>query len=140
MEKKRKCGYNDILEVKKSSQSISTQLSCNVQEDKTKIDENEVNSKTYSRKKSKFENNFLENDKCKSKEEIEEKILHLSEVQPSLSEKILNETSYYFKDGFRFVKPYYFTFHSFTKGRWLNKPLIQILTTEFTVHGKEYYV
>jgi hypothetical protein len=64
---------------------------------------------------------------------------------------------YYFEDGnsindniravcltkcidLRKVKPYYFEYKSFAKGRWLNRPLLEVFASEFRDRNEEYYV
>lgn len=42
--------------------------------------------------------------------------------------------------GLRRVKPYYFTFKTWVKGRWVGKTLIEIFTTEFRDRDADYYV
>lgn len=46
----------------------------------------------------------------------------------------------YIANGLRYIKPYYTTRSSYVKGRWLNKSLIEVLTTEFKTHSKDYYL
>ena len=40
---------------------------------------------------------------------------------------------------FRFVQPYAYTFKTFTKGRWVGKPILHTLTKEFKAYSPEYY-
>lgn len=42
--------------------------------------------------------------------------------------------------GLRRVKPYYFTFKTWVKGRWVGKSLVEIFTTEFRDRDAAYYV
>jgi hypothetical protein len=42
--------------------------------------------------------------------------------------------------GLRKVHPYYFTFTTFTKGRWVGEPILEIFTREFRAHPKQEYV
>lgn len=42
--------------------------------------------------------------------------------------------------GLRRVKPYYFTFKTWVKGRWVGKTLVEIFTTEFRDRDSAYYV
>ncbi|CEI87745.1 hypothetical protein RMCBS344292_02153 [Rhizopus microsporus] len=39
----------------------------------------------------------------------------------------------------RKVKPYYFEYKSFAKGRWLNRPLLEVFASEFRDRNEEYY-
>ena len=50
-----------------------------------------------------------------------------------------NETSYYFDGYLRKVYPYYFTFTTFTKGRWENERLLDIFAKEFRAQPVEEY-
>lgn len=42
--------------------------------------------------------------------------------------------------GLRRVKPYYFTFKTYVKGRWCGKSLVEVFTTEFRDRDTDYYV
>ena len=42
--------------------------------------------------------------------------------------------------GLRCVKPYYFTFSTHAKGRWVGRPLHNVLCQEFLSETPEYYV
>ncbi|CCD24520.1 pseudouridine synthase PUS6 NDAI_0D02060 [Naumovozyma dairenensis CBS 421] len=46
----------------------------------------------------------------------------------------------YFANGLRKLRPYYNTRTSFVKGRWLGKPLVDVLTKEFRLYPREHYV
>lgn len=50
-----------------------------------------------------------------------------------------NETSYYFENGLRKVYPYYFTFTTHTKGRWIGKTLLEVFSKEFRAHSSDEY-
>lgn len=45
-----------------------------------------------------------------------------------------------YEKGLRRVKPYYFTFKTWVKGRWIGKTLIEVFTTEFRDRDADYYV
>lgn len=49
------------------------------------------------------------------------------------------ETSYYFEGGLRKVRPYYFDFKSYCKGRWIGKSLFDVFKSEFRAESTEYY-
>uniref|UniRef100_A0A8D0C9J6 Pseudouridylate synthase RPUSD2 n=1 Tax=Salvator merianae TaxID=96440 RepID=A0A8D0C9J6_SALMN len=49
------------------------------------------------------------------------------------------ETSYYFEGGLRKVRPYYFDFQTYCKGRWVGKSLLHVFSTEFRSRPLEYY-
>lgn len=49
----------------------------------------------------------------------------------------LENSPYYFEDGFRHVYPFYYSFSNFVKGRWINKKLIDIYRDEFALYTDE---
>ncbi|XP_030306930.1 RNA pseudouridylate synthase domain-containing protein 2 isoform X2 [Calypte anna] len=49
------------------------------------------------------------------------------------------ETSYYFEGGLRKVRPYYFDFRTYCKGRWVGRSLLHVFTTEFRAQPLAYY-
>jgi hypothetical protein len=38
------------------------------------------------------------------------------------------------------VKPYFYTYHVFAKGRWFGKALVDILTSDYKTYTREYNV
>lgn len=46
---------------------------------------------------------------------------------------------YEFRDGMRLVKPYLYTFSTHAKGRWMDRALLDILTSEFRAHPIQYW-
>lgn len=46
---------------------------------------------------------------------------------------------YEFRDGMRLVKPYIYTFSTHAKGRWMDRALLDILTSEFRAHPAQYW-
>ncbi|XP_034234906.1 RNA pseudouridylate synthase domain-containing protein 2-like [Thrips palmi] len=59
--------------------------------------------------------------------------------RPGYSDDRFNETSYYFDEGLRKVYPYYFTFTTFTKGRWVGDTILDVFSREFRAHPSEEY-
>lgn len=57
----------------------------------------------------------------------------------SFSEAHFAETSYYFEGGLRKVRPYYFDFQTYCKGRWVGKSLLHVFASEFRAHPLAYY-
>ncbi|KAM8833672.1 pseudouridylate synthase RPUSD2 [Synchiropus picturatus] len=57
----------------------------------------------------------------------------------SFSPEDFNETSYYFEGGLRKVRPYYFAFKTYCKGRWVGKSLLDVFRTEFRCESLDYY-
>ncbi|NXL62048.1 RUSD2 protein, partial [Chordeiles acutipennis] len=49
------------------------------------------------------------------------------------------ETSYYFERGLRKVRPYYFEFRTYCKGRWVGRSLLHVFSTEFRSQPLAYY-
>ncbi|NXG50368.1 RUSD2 protein, partial [Psilopogon haemacephalus] len=49
------------------------------------------------------------------------------------------ETSYYFEGGLRKVRPYYFDFRTYCKGRWVGRSLLQVFSSEFRAQPIDYY-
>ncbi|XP_069713297.1 pseudouridylate synthase RPUSD2 isoform X1 [Phaenicophaeus curvirostris] len=49
------------------------------------------------------------------------------------------ETSYYFERGLRKVRPYYFDFRTYCKGRWVGRSLGHVFSTEFRAQPIAYY-
>eukprot|EP00054_Salpingoeca_dolichothecata_P028098 m.210725 g.210725 ORF g.210725 m.210725 type:complete len:449 (-) comp26130_c0_seq14:61-1407(-) len=45
----------------------------------------------------------------------------------------------YLEKGLRRVRPYHFIFRTFAKGRWLRRPILEVLTKEFQSETPEYY-
>ncbi|XP_039992637.1 RNA pseudouridylate synthase domain-containing protein 2 isoform X2 [Xiphias gladius] len=57
----------------------------------------------------------------------------------SFSQEHFTETSYYFEGGLRKVRPYYFDFRTYCKGRWIGKSLLEVFKSEFRAESIEYY-
>lgn len=61
------------------------------------------------------------------------------ELRPGFGSDRFGETDYYFQYGLRKVYPYYFTYTTFCKGRWIGHLLVDVFTREFRAHSKETY-
>jgi len=59
--------------------------------------------------------------------------------KPGFHEQMFDETSYYFRNGLRYVYPYDFKFVAHVKGRWLGKKVIEVFRKEFHMESSEYY-
>src|SRR5690606_27204929 len=59
-------------------------------------------------------------------------------AQNPLREEVPNP-GYYYEDGLRKVKPYYFKYNTFCKERWRDKKLVEVFQTEFRDRPAEYY-
>lgn len=57
---------------------------------------------------------------------------------PNFVTKILLFFSFHL--GLRKVYPYYFTFTTFTKGRWVGEKILEVFGREFRAHPVEEYV
>ncbi|XP_062379276.1 RNA pseudouridylate synthase domain-containing protein 2 [Sardina pilchardus] len=57
----------------------------------------------------------------------------------SFSQEHFDETSYYFDGGLRKVRPYYYDFKTYCKGRWIGKTLLEVFSSEFRSESLEYY-
>ncbi|KAG2173254.1 hypothetical protein INT43_004628 [Umbelopsis isabellina] len=51
----------------------------------------------------------------------------------------LDTVEYFFENGLRKVKPYYYKYQAFAKGRWIGRQLIEVFETEFRDQTKTYY-
>lgn len=59
--------------------------------------------------------------------------------RPGFSEERYDETSYYIENGLRKVYPYYFTFTTYTKGRWVGETILDIFSREFRAQSADIY-
>ncbi|XP_042543713.1 RNA pseudouridylate synthase domain-containing protein 2 [Dipodomys spectabilis] len=57
----------------------------------------------------------------------------------SFGDEHFAETSYYFEGGLRKVRPYYFDFRTYCKGRWVGRSLQHVFSTEFRAQPLAYY-
>uniref|UniRef100_A0A8D0L1W7 Pseudouridylate synthase RPUSD2 n=1 Tax=Sphenodon punctatus TaxID=8508 RepID=A0A8D0L1W7_SPHPU len=57
----------------------------------------------------------------------------------SFNEAHFAETRYYFEGGLRKVRPYYFDFQTYCKGRWVDKSLQQVFSDEFRAQPLAWY-
>ncbi|XP_046843007.1 RNA pseudouridylate synthase domain-containing protein 2-like [Xenia sp. Carnegie-2017] len=84
----------------------------------------------------------LNEKKRRRKDKIErkhKKARTCSKKAPGYNVEIFRETDYYIKNGLRFVKPYFFTFSTHCKGRWLQRKLHDVMSQEFQSETAEYY-
>ncbi|XP_044759669.1 RNA pseudouridylate synthase domain-containing protein 2-like [Coccinella septempunctata] len=63
----------------------------------------------------------------------------LKAKRPGFTDDRYDETSYYFENGLRKVYPYYFTFTTFTKGRWVGEKILDVFAREFRAHPATEY-
>ncbi|XP_017042841.1 RNA pseudouridylate synthase domain-containing protein 2 isoform X2 [Drosophila ficusphila] len=59
--------------------------------------------------------------------------------RPGFSDERYDETSYYFENGLRKVYPYFFTFTTFAKGRWVDEKILDVFVREFRAAPPEVY-
>lgn len=38
------------------------------------------------------------------------------------------------------MKPYFYMYHTFAKGRWFGKQIIEVLTSDYKTYSREYNV
>uniref|UniRef100_A0A6P4FJ65 Pseudouridylate synthase RPUSD2 n=3 Tax=Drosophila rhopaloa TaxID=1041015 RepID=A0A6P4FJ65_DRORH len=63
----------------------------------------------------------------------------LKTKRPGFSDERYDETSYYFENGLRKVYPYFFTFTTFAKGRWVDDKILDVFVREFRAAPPEEY-
>ncbi|OBZ81822.1 Uncharacterized protein C18B11.02c [Choanephora cucurbitarum] len=51
----------------------------------------------------------------------------------------MDTAHYFFEDEMRKVKPYYFEYKSYAKGRWLGRSILEVFASEFRDRSEEYY-
>ncbi|XP_069493659.1 pseudouridylate synthase RPUSD2 [Ambystoma mexicanum] len=56
------------------------------------------------------------------------------------SEQHFQEAHCYLEGGLRKVRPYYFDFETYCKGRWVGKSLLEVFSSEFRAEPIEYYL
>ena len=71
-------------------------------------------------------NDFQRDENAFKKAKLEKKA-----KQEAVNEQLYAETSYYFENGLRKVHPYYFTFTTHAKGRWVGKKIYDVFAKEF---------
>ncbi len=47
---------------------------------------------------------------------------------------------YYLHNGLRRVGPYFHTYHTYVKGRWRERGILDVFTSEFRDRDRDYYV
>jgi len=67
------------------------------------------------------------------------KIARSIPLLPQDTDEKYNETETYFENGLRKVKPYYFTFTTHAKGRWIGMKMSEVFNREFRAMTKEQY-
>lgn len=68
------------------------------------------------------------------------KCVRAKQVSPKVGNgELLAGANYEFDGGLRRVKPYFFTFKTWVKGRWIGMTLVEVFTTEFRDRDPEYY-
>jgi len=60
-------------------------------------------------------------------------------ILPQHTTEKFNETETYLEDGYRRIRPYYFTFVAHAKGRWVGKDLWTVFSKEFRAIEKEAF-
>ncbi|KAG9480884.1 pseudouridylate synthase RPUSD2 [Eleutherodactylus coqui] len=57
----------------------------------------------------------------------------------SFGDEHFGETESYIENGLRKVRPYYFDFETYCKGRWVGRSLLEVFSAEFRAEPLEYY-
>ncbi|ALC39283.1 RluA-2 [Drosophila busckii] len=74
---------------------------------------------------------------AKKKAKVDTK--ELKATRPGFNEERYDETSYYIENSLRKVYPYFFTFTTFTKGRWVGESILDVFSREFRAQPPEEY-
>jgi len=77
--------------------------------------------------------------KMEAKKQHQKKTKLENSKKPGFDQERLEETTCYLRDGLRHVHPYYFTFTTYCKGRWVGRSLIDVFEKEFRSETQEYY-
>ncbi|GES90577.1 RNA pseudouridylate synthase domain-containing protein 2 [Rhizophagus clarus] len=68
-----------------------------------------------------------------------DKDFHSDSILKNNKPKDLDDVIYYFENGLRKIKPYYYEYQAFAKGRWLGRSVFDIFCTEFRDRSRDYY-
>ncbi|KAG0260382.1 hypothetical protein DFQ27_003574 [Actinomortierella ambigua] len=60
-------------------------------------------------------------------------------IDPTENEESLKNAEYFFENGLRKVRPYFYRYQTYAKGRWLGRELIEVMNTEFRDRDTKYY-
>ncbi|XP_048253623.1 uncharacterized protein C18B11.02c-like isoform X2 [Haliotis rufescens] len=60
--------------------------------------------------------------------------------EPGFAADLYEETDYYYENGLRKVYPYYYTFTSYVKQRWLGRSILDVIKSEFKAYSEEDYI
>lgn len=102
----------------------------------------DINPKTEEKSKTCEKRKLEDNEDTKTPKDTKKRKLNLHMLEPKkqgFSDKCYSETSYYFENRLRKVYPYYFTFTSFTKGRWVGETIYNVFAREFRAQSAEDY-
>jgi len=59
--------------------------------------------------------------------------------KPGFDKRMFHETTYFVNNRLRYIEPYYFTFTTHCKGRWVGMRLLDVFTKEFRMESPAYY-
>ncbi|XP_046641572.1 RNA pseudouridylate synthase domain-containing protein 2-like [Daphnia pulicaria] len=96
-----------------------------------------INAGVASEAKRKHHDDQIEPFKDVKRAKIETRALKAK--RPGFTDERYSETEYFFENGLRKVYPYYFTFTTFTKGRWVGEKILDVFAREFRAHPVEEY-
>ncbi|XP_078699317.1 pseudouridylate synthase RPUSD2-like [Branchiostoma floridae x Branchiostoma belcheri] len=81
----------------------------------------------------------MDSPKDKSRHNYKHKVFEPTRKTVGFDQVMFNETTSYIENGLRKVRPYFFTFEAFAKGRWLGRTVMDIFSSEFRAHPPEHY-
>jgi len=103
----------------------------------TKIDEIPV-EETFIRL-SKKEKKKLRKIKAKEREKEKKKQARSERIVDNFSNKDDDGISYFFENGLRKVQPYFFTYRTSCRGRWIGRTVLDVVSSEFRYDVDENY-
>ena len=129
----------NVLHLTQKKIDIGTKISQNC--DKHSLETLTLPSDKYSSKRE--QNSSFPQDKPYKRRKVESKGDKNKRItdRPGYGQEKYDETSYYFDPvkKLRRVYPYYFTFTTFSKGRWVGETIYNIFSREFRAHSPEEY-
>ena len=129
----------NVLHLTQKKIDIGTKISQNC--DKHSLETLSLPSDKCSSKRE--QNSILSQEKPYKRRKVESKGDKNKRItdRPGYGQEKYDETSYYFDPvkKLRRVYPYYFTFTTFSKGRWVGETIYNIFSREFRAHSPEEY-
>eukprot|EP00093_Oithona_nana_P013245 13245.XXX_674057_672063_1 [CDS] Oithona nana genome sequencing. len=120
----------------KHNKALETYVPRPVQTPKTLKISSPILASSVEPQKRKLLDDGIENKSETKKPKLETKALKANRFT---EDEQYNETSYYYDANMRKVYPYYFTFTTFSKGRWVGERILDVFAREFRAHPSEEY-